>query len=317
MHRSTLTIFLTMLSAAGNAQVPIGLTPLAAHSSDRETVAFVTARAVEHDRKAFDYYGAGRGELSAGECAVDLDATKKRQIVGLQALGIDEVVDRFLAAGGRVTVYVHGYNVSFEEACRQAAFLEHRLALEDRLLFFSWPAEAKVMGYLGDMGDVEWSVLPLRKLLLMLVDHYGPGTVDVIGHSLGARAVVEAVTGVGAIRGANTLGRIILIAPDLDADVFVRDYIELREGASVIAVYVSPQDRALKASRNVRDQARLGEGRADLSGLPQLEVIEVTQSRWRWGARHEYHLNNGSVIDDLRGVLSGPPHESGSRIIAH
>ena len=305
----------SLLGASANAQVQIGLTPQEAHSSSLETVPFVTARAVEQHRKAFDYYGTRRGELSAGDCTVDVDARKHHQIVGLQALDLDEIVDRFLAADGRVAVYVHGYNVSFEEACRQAALLQERLKLGHRLLFFSWPTEAKLMGYLGDMGDIEWSVVPLRNLLLTLVDHCGPRNVDVIGHSLGARAVVDAVTGIGALRGSGTLGRIILVAPDLDADVFLRDYAGFSEGASATAVYVSPQDRALKASRNVRDQPRLGEGGADLSGLPGLDVVEVVQSRWRWGARHLYHLTDDAVGADLREVLSGPPHTSGSRTI--
>jgi esterase/lipase superfamily enzyme len=166
------------------------------------------------------------------------------------------------------------------------------------------------------MGDVEWSALALRDLLLALVDRFGSPNVDVIGHSLGARAVVDAVTSIGQVRGGGTLGRVILIAADLDADVFVRDYSSFSRSPSAIAVYVSPQDRALKASRNVRDQPRLGEGRVNLSGLTGLDVIEVSQWSWAfWGTRHLYHLNNDAVVADLREVLSGPPHRSGSRTI--
>jgi hypothetical protein len=299
--------------------VHIGVAPKAAGSStNRETVPFVTARGMEQQRKGSGYYGTKRGEVSAGDCTVDLDARKNRQIIGLVQLGLDEILDRYFALGSRVAVYVHGYNTSFEEACRQAALLQERVRLEQRLLLFSWPTEANVMGYLGDIGDVEWSALALRDLLLTLVDRFGSTNVDVIGHSLGARAVVDAVTGVGQIRGKGTLGRVILIAADLDADVFVRDYASFSETPSVVAVYVSPQDRALKASRNVRDQPRLGEGRVDLSSLPGLDVVEVLQSNWIfWGTHHLYHLNNDAVVADLREVLSGPPHKSGSRTIRY
>jgi esterase/lipase superfamily enzyme len=320
--RAGLTLFVAPLfvaalsCAAASAQAPIGLVPKEVGPSPKvQTVPYVTARAVERNKKDVDYYGARRGALSAGECTVDLNARRSHQVIGLQARDLGEIVNGFLTAEGRVVVYVHGYNVSFEESCRQAARFQYNVGLEQRLLLFSWPAETKLMGYVGDIGDVEWSVLPLKNLLLMLVERYGPKSVDVVGHSLGARAVFDAATAVGAARGAATLGRVILIAPDLDADVFVRDYAAFSDAASAISVYVSPQDRALKASRDVSREPRLGEGGTDLSGLPKLDVIEVIQWRWIWGSHHDYHLRNTDVVNDLREVFSGPPHASGSRTI--
>jgi esterase/lipase superfamily enzyme len=306
-----------LTSGSAGAQVPIGLVPKEVNSSQKvQTVPYVTARAVERNNtKVFDYYGSRRGGLSAGECTVDLRARKSHEVIGLQARDLGEIVDRPFAAEGRVVVYVHGYNMSFEDACRRAALFQYNVRLEQRLLLFSWPADAKVMRYVGDIGDVEWSVLPLKTVLLMLIDRYGPKSVDVIGHSLGARAVFDAATAVAAARGAGTLGRVILIAPDVDADVFVRDYAAFGEAGSATSVYVSQQDRALKASRNVSHQLRLGEGATDLSALPRLDVVTVIQWRWMWGSHHDYHLNDSNVVSDLEAVLSGPPHLLGSRTI--
>jgi pimeloyl-ACP methyl ester carboxylesterase len=319
LHELVLPLLLFVLcSADAHSQVAIGLKPRAGDvSMHREIVPYVTARAIEQNRHALEYYGQRRGELSAGDCTVDLGAPERHQIIGLEQRGIDEIIGRFGEAAGHVVVYVHGYNVSFEDGCRQAALFQDRVRLEQRLLLFSWPAEAKLMGYLGDTGDVEWSVVPLRNLLVSLLDRYGPNNVDVVGHSLGARAVVAAVNGVGGSPSAGKLGRVVLVAPDLDADVFMRDYGSFSEGASTIVVYVSPQDRALKASRNVRNEQRLGEGGTDLSSLPRLDVVEVVQWRWIWGSQHHYHLHNEAVIVDLRKVLSGPPHLEGSRTIRH
>jgi esterase/lipase superfamily enzyme len=117
--------------------------------------------------------------------------------------------------------------------------------------------------------------------------------------------------------GAGVLGRVILVAPDLDVDVFLRQARELSERASVVTVYASAQDRALKASRQMRDEPRVGEGGRVIADLEGIDVVEVDQWRWRWGALHEYHLENESVVEDLREVLSGPPHATGPRIIRH
>jgi len=299
------------------AQVPIGAAPHASSSSaSRETVPFVTVRAIEQSRKGFRYYGLERGETTAGDCAVDLDARKNRQIIALQQLALNDVLDQLAVWTGRVAVYLHGYNTTFERSCREAALFQERVGLEGRLLLFGWPAEGKVTGYLRDVGDLEWSVLPLRDLLLTLVDRFGSNNVDLIGHSLGAKGVIDALIALGELRGGNSvLGRVILIAPDLDGDIFVRDFARFRNVASTVTVYVSAQDRALKASRNVRSEPRLGEGGMDVSGLDGIDVVEVSQRRWKFGSGHTYHLDDESVAQDLREVLSGQPRPLGRRTI--
>jgi len=256
-----------------HSQAPIGFASQAeAASANRETVPFVAVRAIEQDRKGFRYYGSERGEASAGVCTVDSDARTKRQIVELEQRELDDVLDRFFTSGGRVIVYVHGYNVGFDKSCRDAALLQERIGLEHRLLFFSWPAEGKMLGYLRDVGDLAWSVVPLRDLLVTLIDRFGSQNVDLIGHSLGARGAVDAATALTDIPGPRELGRVVLIAPDIDGDVFIRDFVELRAVASTITVYVSPEDRVLKASRNLRDDPRLGESAVGLSGWRMVDA---------------------------------------------
>lgn len=301
-----------------NAQAPIGLVPHADNSSVNRamTVPFVTVRAIEQNRKGLRYYGRERGEASVGDCTVDLDLRKNRQIFGLEQRTLDEVLDRFAVPDGRVAVYIHGYNVDFEQACRDAALLQERAGLEDRLLLFSWPANGNVMSYLRDAGDLEWSISPLRDLLVTLADRFGSQNVDLIGHSMGARGVVDAVSAFGEVRGRDSmLGRLILIAPDLDGDIFVRDFAKFGELASAVTVYVSAQDRALRTSRNVSSEPRVGEGEVDLSELDGIDVVEVSQRRWKLRSGHMYHLQDEDVAEDLREVLSGPPLTSGWRTI--
>ena len=148
------------------------------------------------------------------------------------------------------------------------------------------------------------------------MDRFGSQNIDLIGHSLGAKGVVDAVSAFGEVRGGvGLLGRLILIAPDLDGDTFIRDFAEFGELASAVTVYVSAQDRALRASRSVRSEPRLGEGGMDLSELDGIDVVEVLQRRWRWSSGHVYHLQDEIVAEDLREVLSGPPRTSGWRTI--
>jgi len=309
-------IVYALVGCTAHAQAPIGFASQGdAASANRETVPFVAVRAIEQDRKGFRYYGSARGEMSAGVCTVDLDARTNRQILELQQHGLDDVLDRFFASGSPVIVYVHGYNVSFDESCRDAALFQQRLGLEHRLLFFSWPAEGKMMGYLRDVGDLAWSVVPLRDLLVTLIDRFGSRNVVLIGHSLGAKGVVDAATALGDVPGARELGHVVLIAPDIDGDVFIRDFAGLRAVASTVTAYVSPEDRVLKASRNLRDDPRLGESVVGLSELPGIDVVDVMQGFWPRGSGHLYHLQSRAVAEDLREVLSGSPHSAGRRVV--
>jgi esterase/lipase superfamily enzyme len=310
-------IFGALVGWQASAQVPIGAAaPVDNAAANRVTVPFVSVRAIEQAKNTLRYYTEARGEASAGECAVDLDARKRTQVIGLQQRTLDEVLDRLAEADGSAVVYVHGYNVTFEEACRDAALLQKRVGLEGRLLLFTWPANSKVSNYLRDLGDLEWTVLPLQNLLLDLVNRFGSQHVDVIGHSMGAKAVLDAASALGEARDSvDTLGRLILIAPDVDSDIFRRDFANFGDLASAVTVYVSAEDRALKASRRISGEPRLGEGGLELTGLAGIDVVDVVQRRWTWKTGHTYHLNNDAVAHDLRETLSGAPRTVGSRMI--
>jgi esterase/lipase superfamily enzyme len=279
-------------------------------------VAFVSVRAIEIDRDGRRFYGSERGETTAGVCTVDLDVRKKRQVIGLQQRDIDRTLDTLAGSDDGVVIYVHGYNVSFEESCRDAAILQKQVGLDGRLLLFTWSAEGKVASYLRDVGNMEWSVPLLEALLVDLATRVEPISTSLIGHSLGARGVVETLETLRATPGrTDRLGRVILIAPDLDRGTFVRDFGNRSGALPVLTLYVSGQDRALKASRNIRDQPRLGEGALDPSTLDGIDVVEVHQPRWRFGTGHNYHLAEPQIFADLRAVLTGPPRRRGSRSI--
>jgi esterase/lipase superfamily enzyme len=311
-------VLAALLARGGAAEVPIGTGYDVAASSVRPTIVpFVSVRAIEQDREGHRFYGSERGETTAGNCTVDLGVRKKRQIIGLQQIGIDQILDALASSDDGVVIYVHGYNVSFERSCRDAAMLQNRVGLDGRLLLFSWSAEGKVASYLRDVGNMQWSVPLLEALLVDLEKRVEPMRTSVIGHSLGARGVVETLEALEATpERTRHIGRVILIAPDVDRGTFVRDFGTRPDTVSSITLYVSGQDRALKASRNIADQPRVGEGSLDFSKLDGIDVVEVRQPRWRFTTGHNYYLTEPQIFADLRAVLTGPPRQRGSRTIA-
>lgn len=284
--------------------------------SDRHLAAtvvpFITIREADPDGD----YGSARGMMSGGDCVVDLDEPRRKQLIDVGEIAARLVLNRLAAARAPVTIYLHGYNVAFEDSCRQAALLQELLGLGERFLLFSWPSNGRASDYLRDLSNAEWSVVPFEHLLTTLAGLAGSDSINVVGHSLGARIVVEAISDMSRDSpGLEPLGRLVLVAPDIDSDIFTRDLIDIRKGAQAITLYVSRDDRALRLSSTLHGRPRLGEPGDHVAALDGIDVVDVAATGVRIRSGHDYHLSNRLVVDDLREVLSGAPLEPGVRIL--
>lgn len=152
-------------------------------------------------------------------------------------------------------VFVHGYNVSFEEAALRAAQIGYDLQLPTMGLF-SWPSRGTLQGYAADAASVEASEWAIAAYLGDFAAQSGAARVHVIAHSMGNRGVLRALA---RLAGAGArLGQVILAAPDVDADVF-RGLAGACRGAYVRAtLYASARDRAVAASHALYDAPRVG-----------------------------------------------------------
>src|SRR4051812_8412529 len=54
-------------------------------------------------------------------------------------------------------IFVHGYNVSFEEAALRAAQIGFDLSIKGAMAFFSWPSQGTLGGYAVDAATIEAS----------------------------------------------------------------------------------------------------------------------------------------------------------------
>ncbi|SDZ45145.1 Alpha/beta hydrolase of unknown function [Jannaschia faecimaris] len=71
--------------------------------------------------------------------------------------------------------------------------MQQNANLIGRFLWFSWPTDGAAAYYTHDEADLYWSLPDIADTIIELERRFGPGTVDVIGHSLGARGVVLAL----------------------------------------------------------------------------------------------------------------------------
>ncbi|HAT30807.1 MAG TPA: hypothetical protein DCW29_08140 [Janthinobacterium sp.] len=198
-------------------------------------------------------------------------------------------------------LFVHGYNVSFEDAARRCGQMCYDLGFDGAPVFYSWPSQGTLSGYLVDEANIEWSQSNLTVFLIDFLGRTGAQNVYVIGHSMGNRALARAVADVLARFPAlaGKLTEIILTAPDIDAAVFRRDIAPALAGAShPVTLYASSEDRALAASRKVHGAPRAGDSGAALLVMDRVETIDATGVDTSL-LKHSYFAEKSSALSDM------------------
>lgn len=202
-------------------------------------------------------------------------------------------------------VFVHGYNVAFDDAARRTAQITYDLDFRGAPVFYSWPSQASLEGYTVDEANVEWSTLNLKNFLLDYAQNSGAKDIYLIAHSMGNRALTRAVSALFT-EHPELKGRfkeIILTAPDVDADVFKREIApKLVAGCDKITLYVSDGDKALLASKKVHGSPRLGDSAAGISVVPGIETVDASGLDTSF-LEHSYFAESSPVLKDIRRLV--------------
>jgi esterase/lipase superfamily enzyme len=200
-------------------------------------------------------------------------------------------------------VFIHGYNVLFDDAIYRTAQLKYDIGFEGAAVAYSWPSVGTVAGYPVDEANNEWTVEHLRWFLADLSAKSGADRIHLIAHSMGNRALTYALKALATTPAPHPrFQQIILTAPDIDTGVF-------REVAGVISrqaqhttLYASKNDKALLASRKYQGYPRAGdisEGVVIVSGVDTIDASAVSTDF----LGHSYFADNTSVLTDLQQII--------------
>ena len=89
--------------------------------------------------------------------------------------------------------FLHGFNVSFEEAAIRAAQIGCDLKVPGATaFFFSWPSRGNVAAYPADEASIEASEGAITEFLVDFTTHCGAEKIHVIAHSMGNRGLLRA-----------------------------------------------------------------------------------------------------------------------------
>jgi esterase/lipase superfamily enzyme len=211
-------------------------------------------------------------------------------------------------AGGAddILVYIHGFNVTFENALQRAAQISFDFGFKGTPVVFSWPSYAGVTGYNTDWENVNWATKHIETFLTALTTKAKGRKIHIIAHSMGNKGLLNALR-LMTYRGAKAplFQSVILCAPDFDAGMF-REQVaaEIKPLAKQWVVYSSKKDIALMTSEKV-NTPRLGTPTTYAEGYEIIDASEIEVTPWSVPETHSYYAAKKVVLDDMVKVLAG------------
>jgi esterase/lipase superfamily enzyme len=198
-------------------------------------------------------------------------------------------------------VFLHGYNVTFEQAARRAAQIAYDLRFPGVVVLFSWASAGSAFGYAADEDRAITSAEPFANLLALLSG--GPwSNVHLLAHSMGNRVLTLALAD---HRPASFKpGEAAFVAADVYVPLFRQKLPRLLDAAGGrMTLYASRNDRALWISSLLHAAERIGHIRNGGPFVAQgVETIDATPVDTSF-LGHSYFSDRVSVLDDLGTLL--------------
>lgn len=297
-------------------------------------VYYATDRAPTGDPRPTEYYGSGRGDLELGVVMVtvpdihvpgmveapsvwrlEFGPSPAKHVVLQSVTPVSEDVfygrlqKEFSGRADREAfVFIHGYNVRFEQAAKRAAQIAYDMNYAGVPVLYSWPSRGSTIGYVADSAVVRLSGRRLSLFLDDLVARSGASTIHIVAHSMGNRALTDALE-LMALRHDLTpksdpiFGQILFAAPDVDAGLFAQMIKTIRPIAERLTLYASEEDWALESSRRLHgNAARAGQGGEDTLVSDYIDSVDMSELGEDMLA-HSYFADDSSALADMMSLF--------------
>jgi esterase/lipase superfamily enzyme len=189
--------------------------------------------------------------------------------------------------GGHALVFIHGFNNRYEDSVFRLAQIVHDSGMRATPILFTWPSRAELTGYEYDKESTNYSRTALEQSLRVLAADPAVKDITILAHSMGTWLAMESLRQMG-IRDGRVNGKIenvILASPDIDIQVFAKQYMEMGDRKPKFTIFVSQDDRALAASSFITGNvSRLGaidptqepyRSRLETAGITAIDLTKV------------------------------------------
>jgi esterase/lipase superfamily enzyme len=147
-------------------------------------------------------------------------------------------------------IFVHGFNNTYADAVFRFAQIVHDSGTDAAPILFTWPSKGRVFDYLYDRESANYSRRALENLILQAAKSPDVDDVTILAHSMGGWLAAEALRGIAMREKTipSKIRNVILASPDIDIDVFRRQFTEMGSKRPHFAILTSTRDKALGVS---------------------------------------------------------------------
>lgn len=195
-------------------------------------------------------------------------------------------------------LFVHGFNVRFDEAVICAAQLALNMPFNGAVVTYAWPTQGGVFNYDADEPINHASVTPFMEFLQTLRTGVPAETrITILVHSMGNRIVMDALDRMPPPRGEKPISQVVLCAPDVGRTDFERWAPGVLAQSERVALYSNASDSALIASKGKHAESRAGDAWHPVL-VPGIEVVDCSRVDLTMMG-HSYFGENSDVLSDL------------------
>lgn len=210
-----------------------------------------------------------------------------------------------------ILIFVHGFNVNFDEAAIRAAQIKYDLKFPGEVVLYSWPAgsEGSFLGqvmvksvYESNFAEAKLSRTPFLQFLKTM--RTLGKKIHLVVHSMGHQVVLPSLSTLSTDGGKPLISELILNAPDFDRSEFSLVLPGLLGISQRITLYCSPGDNALLASQKVNGGQRAGMC-FKYTGVDVINVNEVDSPVLGVGGLGHGYYSSRPILTDIFQVLLG------------
>ncbi len=163
--------------------------------------------------------------------------------------------------GGHALVFIHGFNNTYEDSVFRLAQIVHDSKMQATPVLFTWPSRAEITAYQYDKESTNYSRTGLEQALRTLAADPNVKDITIMAHSMGTWLAMESLRQMGIRDGHvnSKIHNVILASPDIDIQVFAKQFVEMGEPRPKFTIFVSQDDKALAVSSFITGRvSRLG-----------------------------------------------------------
>ncbi len=202
-------------------------------------------------------------------------------------------------------VYVHGFNNTMAEGVYRVAQMHHDLEVPGVAVHYAWPSRGSALGYVHDRESALFARSGLEDLLSEMVAA-GAEEIVIVAHSRGALVTMETLRQMVLRDGSRALDHVagvVLIAPDVDVDVFRSQARDIGDLPQPFLIFGSSRDRVLGISATLAGSAgRLGRLES-LEPIADLPVTYLDTAAFTEGAGHLNLGENPALLKLFGGII--------------